>query len=125
MNFACLTQAASAGVGTGRASAGVGIVVLVTGRVIGGTVPGSSASACWGAASGIISSGSGGSISTLLCLLITVPRVTSGADDLAAIKTTVADLVGGVVEEVGKLAEHLGLEIKLLLLLAPVVDGLL
>jgi len=50
---------------------------------------------------------------------------TSGSYDLTAIKALVADLIGGVVEEVGKLAEHLGLEVKLLLLLAPVVDGLL
>ena len=51
--------------------------------------------------------------------------LTGGSDNLAGIETTVADLVGGVVEEVGKLAEHLGLEVELLLLLAPVVDGLL
>ena len=50
--------------------------------------------------------------------------LTGGSDNLAGIETTVADLVGGVVEEVGKLAEHLGLEVKLLLLLAPVVDGI-
>ena len=48
-----------------------------------------------------------------------------GSDDLAGVKAAVADLVGGVVEEVGKLAEHLGLEVQLLLLLAPVVDGFL
>ena len=57
---------------------------------------------------------------------MTVPRAgTSGSNDLARLETIVADLVGGVVEEVGKLAEHLGLEVKLLLLLAPVVDGVL
>ena len=48
---------------------------------------------------------------------------TSGSDDLTAIKALVADLVSRVVEEIGKLAEHLGLEVELLLLLAPVVDG--
>ena len=48
-----------------------------------------------------------------------------GPDDLASVEAAVADLVGGVVEEVGKLAEHLGLEVELLLLLAPVVDGIL
>ena len=48
-----------------------------------------------------------------------------GSDDLAGVEAAVADLVGGVVEEVGKLAEHLGLEVELLLLLAPVVDGVL
>ena len=47
------------------------------------------------------------------------------SDDLASVEAAVADLVGGVVEEVGKLAEHLGLEVELLLLLAPVVDGIL
>ena len=50
---------------------------------------------------------------------------TSGSDDLTTIKAGVADLVSWVVEEIGKLAEHLGLEVELLLLLAPVVDGLL
>ena len=47
------------------------------------------------------------------------------SNDLASVEAAVADLVGGVVEEVGKLAEHLGLEVELLLLLAPVVDGVL
>ena len=51
--------------------------------------------------------------------------LTGGSDDLAGVEAAVADLVGGVVEEVGKLAEHLSLEVELLLLLAPVVDGLL
>ena len=50
---------------------------------------------------------------------------TSRSDNLAGLKAIVADLVGGVVEEIGKLAEHLGLEVELLLLLAPVVDGIL
>jgi len=49
----------------------------------------------------------------------------SGSYDGASIKALVADLVGRVVEEVGKLAEHLGLEVQLLLLLAPVVNGVL
>jgi len=57
---------------------------------------------------------------------MTVTRASAGgSNDLARLKAAVADLVGGVVEEVGKLAEHLGLEVELLLLLAPVVDGLL
>ena len=47
------------------------------------------------------------------------------SDDLAGVEAAVADLVGGVVEEVGKLAEHLSLEVELLLLLASVVDGIL
>ena len=57
---------------------------------------------------------------------MTVTRASAGgSNNLARLKAAVADLVGGVVEEVGKLAEHLGLEVELLLLLAPVVDGIL
>jgi hypothetical protein len=59
------------------------------------------------------------------CLPTGVRSTTGGSDDLSGVKALVANLVGGVVEQVGKLAQDLGLEVQLLVFLAVIVDTLL
>jgi hypothetical protein len=59
------------------------------------------------------------------CLPTGVRSTTGGSDDLSGVKALVANLVGGVVEQVGKLAQDLGLEVQLLVVLAVIVDHLL